>query len=114
MTPAPEAAYAGLRGASDAITRTYQAADLTITVRLGAGARRGYRRLSGVIWREGVDSEALAGHVLRLVDRDGAERTTEIGDLGDFAFDTVEPGSYRLEVELHDSVVVVEELLLED
>ncbi len=113
LTPAPGLVSVDVRGAGEAVTRTYRAADLTITIRLGAGTRRGYRRLSGVIWREGSGAETLAGQMLQLIGHDGTERTTEIEDLGDFAFDSVEPGTYRLEVALPDGIVVVEDLRLE-
>jgi hypothetical protein len=113
LTPAPGLAYATVRGAGDAITRRYQAADLTIEARLGATAPSGYRQVSGVIWREGADAEDLTGRVLRLIGDDGGERFTNIGDLGDFDFGAIEPGNYRLEIETGDSVVVVEDLRLD-
>lgn len=117
LAPRPAGAYAGLRGAAtaDAGTQTYQAGDISISVSTTPAAARGRLSLSGLIWREDVDGE-IAGSMVALI---GAEddtpmaqprQTTEIDELGNFTFDEVEPGAYRLEVTLGDQIVVIDNL----
>lgn len=108
--PAPAPAYAGLRGAVDSASRTYQAGDVTVTLRLGLDSARRAGYLNGLIWRADADPEALAGQAVQLIGAGDTASTTAIGELGDFAFDAVEPGVYRLEVSLPDQTIVVEEL----
>ena len=105
----PAAAYAGVRGAG-AATRTYRAGAIVITVDPGAGARRARLPVTGLIWREGGAMEELAGSQVRLIAADGTAHTTQLGALGDFDWEAVAPGTYRLEAALADHLVVVEEL----
>jgi hypothetical protein len=104
--------HASLRGAADAAARTYQAGDVTITLDLGAPVRRGRTSLVGLIWREGDDPETIAGSVVALTRDDGTTETTEIDDVGNFAFDEISPGAYQLEVTLGDDTITIEGLPL--
>ena len=113
LPAAPGVSYAGVRGAGDPASHTYQAADLTITVRTGTDAARGHAYLSGHIWRENAAPDALAGQTVSLSSPGGAALTTTIGDLGEFAFDVLEPGTYHLGVHLADQVVVVENVQID-
>ena len=117
MAPRPGAGYAGLRGtaAADAGTRTYQAGDVSISLSTAPAARRGWLSLSGLLWREDAEGEVAGGTVALLGAGDEtpaarAGQTTEIDELGNFTFDEVEPGAYRLEVTLGDQVVVIDDL----
>lgn len=110
LTTPPQLAVAGLRGTTGPSAQTYRAEDLTITIHLEATARRGHVNLTGEIWQEGAGAAALAGQTVRLLAPDGGAATATIGDLGDFIIDAVATGIYRLEVELADRVVVVEDL----
>lgn len=102
--------HASLRGSEDAKTRTYQAGDVTITLDLGAPVRRGRTSLVGLIWREGDDPAAMAGSNVALIGDDGSSETTAIDDVGNFTFDDVTPGAYRLEVACGDDHLIIEDL----
>ena len=109
VTP-PAAAYAGVRGAGEAAAQIYRAGDIVITIDPGAGARRARLPVTGLIWREGAAMEELAGSQVRLIAADGTAQTAQLGALGDFDWEAVAPGTYRLEAALADQLVVVEEL----
>jgi hypothetical protein len=110
LTVPPPAALAGVRGATEAGSQRYQADDVTITLDLGPAGRRARVPVTGLIWREGAAMESLAGHPVRLITDEGAQQTVTIGPLGDFGWEAIAPGRYRLEVELKDRLIVVEEL----
>ena len=118
LGPRPAGACAGLRGVgADARTRTYQAGDVSITVSTAPAARRGWLSLSGLIWREDADGERAGSSVALIGAEDDTPtaqpgQTTEIDELGNFTFDEVEPGAYRLEVTLGDQIVVIDDLPL--
>jgi hypothetical protein len=109
VQPGLEAAYATVRGGGEAPSRIYRAGDMTITISLEESRRHGRLNLTGQIWREDV-AETLAGRTVSLVAADESAMTAVIGDLGDFLIDEVTPSLYRLEIQLMDSVVVVENL----
>ena len=115
LAPRPAGAYAGLRGAAaDMGTRTYQAGDISISVSTTPAGYRGRLSLSGLIWRDDADGE-VAGSAVALIgveDDTQSGQTTEIDELGNFTFDEVEPGAYRLEVTLGDRIVVIDDLPL--
>jgi anti-sigma factor RsiW len=118
LAPRPAGAYAGLRGAAaDTGTRTYQAGDISISLSTAPVGRRGWLSLSGLIWRENVDGE-VAGSAVALIGVEDDVRTaqpgqtTEMDELGNFTFDEVDPGAYRLEVTLGDQIVVIDDLQL--
>jgi hypothetical protein len=106
----PAASLAGVRGAAEGGSQRYQADDVTITLDLGPAGRRARVPVTGLIWREGAEMEALAGSPVRLVADEGAQQTATIGPLGDFGWEEIAPGRYRLEVELGDQLIVVEDL----
>ncbi len=112
LAPPPGPALAGLRGAADPATLTYTAEDLTIAIDTGFEARRGRADLTGLIYSEGAAAESAMGETgaATLVAPDGTARTAEIDDLGNFAFEGIALGTYRLEVTLGDRLVVIEEL----
>lgn len=111
---APAVPVAQLRGAGDDGARTYRAGDVMLT--LDAGAARGGRAdLTGLLWRDGTDDDANAdaavpeGAVASLFVGDGEPRTATVDELGNFAFEGVPFGEYRLEVPCGgDAIVVVE------
>ena len=120
MAPRPGAGYAGLRGtaAADAGTRTYQAGDVSISLSTAPAATRGRLSLSGLLWREDADGEVAGATVALLGAEDDTPaaqpgQTTELDELGNFTFDEVAPGIYRLEVTLGDQIVVIDGLRLE-
>jgi len=97
LTPAPGLALGTLRGAADVATRQYEADDVTVSV--GRGLERG--SLIGLI-TGGV------GRTARL-----ESHTSEIDDLGNFEFEGLLPGTYTLELDVDDRVIVVENLQID-
>lgn len=114
LMPAPPAAANGVRSMEGPSAQTYRAEDLTVTIHLEATARRGFVNLTGQIVQEGAAEATLAGQTVRLIPADGSAVTAEIGDMGDFFIEAVARGTYRLEVELPDRVVVVEALRVDN
>lgn len=110
LAPSPGGAFAGLRGGDDDATRTYRADDLTITIDTGFEPRRARGSLAGLIWRESGDPAVVEGSAAVLVAADGTAQAAEVDDLGNFGFDELAPGTYRLEVALEDRHVAIEEL----
>ena len=107
--PAPGLAYGGLRGTSDIATRIFQVADITVTV--GPGQRPG--TLVGLVLMAGTEPQALDGRAVRLIPTDRAALSASMDDLGNFEFEDVPAGMYALEIDLPDTLVVVEELRLD-
>jgi anti-sigma factor RsiW len=108
FVPAPRGAVAGLRGAADESARTYHAGDLTITLDVGA-VRRGRASLIGLIWRE--DGAVMPpGSVVTMTGTTGIVASAEVDDLGNFAFDDVEAGTWQVELALGDEIVVIDGL----
>lgn len=113
LLPAPgaEAAYAGLRGASDQTARTYAAGSYRLTVDLVPGGLSGraarHVALTGLIWREGAALAPATAAEASLVHDEQTLHTTGVDELGNFAFDEVRPGRYRLEVTLGEERIVV-------
>lgn len=100
----------GLRGAGDSPVQTYDADGITIT--LGPGAARpraGHTSLSGLLFGDPATAPAaIGGAAVTLVGDAGEPYTTTLDDLGNFSFEDLTAGTYRLEVALGDRVVVVE------
>lgn len=110
LVPPSAAAYAGLRGTAEAGVRTYRAEGLTITLGPGPDARRGRASIMGLVVPEDAGVEAVSGGEARLVAPGGGAHATPIDELGNFAFEDLTPGPYRLELHLADQVFLVEDL----
>jgi hypothetical protein len=93
---------------ADPTTQTYEAGGLTITVDLAPGPR-GDADLTGLLVHEDEEGDT-SGAVVALAAADGAARTTTADELGNFAFERVAPGDYRLEVQLGDAIVTIDDL----
>jgi hypothetical protein len=104
--PAPGLAYGGLRGTADITTRVFQVEDVTLTI--GPGHRPG--TLVGLVVAAGIQPPALDGREVRLLPADQAALSSPMDDLGNFEFEHVPAGTYALEINLPDALVVVEEL----
>lgn len=106
-TPGASGVFA-LRGDADPATRNYEAAGLTITFDLAAD-RRGTVALTGLLVPED-EGDIVAGMAVLLIDSDGARRDTMADEWGNFAFETVAPGEYRMEITLGDGIVTIDRL----
>jgi hypothetical protein len=106
FTPSPGLAYGALRGTAQATTRVFEAGDVTVTV--GEGQAPG--TLIGLVVLNAASPEALTGCEVRLVAPGGSPISAVLDDLGNFEFADVAAGTYLLEVELADSLIVIEAL----
>jgi hypothetical protein len=106
VTPAPGLAYSGLRGAAHPSVKVYEVEDVTVTLGPGYEANG----LIGLVMVTSTPPERLIGHQARLVSvaNGPAIATATLDDIGNFEFSDVPPGAYTLELELPDTVVVVE------
>lgn len=111
----PQPAYAGLRGAAPPDVLTYRAGAVTITLSIGRAARRDRVSLMGLVVREDTETDEGAGGLARLAGAGGDASTAEVDDLGNFVFESVPAGVYRLELDPADpagEAVVIERLEL--
>jgi hypothetical protein len=106
MAPAPGLAYGGLRGGAASAVRVYETEDVTVTLSAGHGAGT----LIGLVMATTSPPEELAGREVRLLPREGAPLQAGLDDIGNFEFVGVPAGAYALEVDLPDSLIVIEEL----
>jgi hypothetical protein len=106
FTPAPGLAYSALRGAAGDSTRVFEAHDVTVSI----GRAQTSGSLLGLVVAAGLAPEALEGHEVRLLPREGGPLRTRLDDLGNFEFGDVAAGLYALEVDLIDGILVIEEL----
>jgi hypothetical protein len=86
--------------------RVYEADEVMVTV--GPGHARG--TLIGLVVVDALPPETVADREVRLVGTDGTVVSATLDDLGNFEFGHLPSGSYALEVDLADTLVVVEEL----
>jgi hypothetical protein len=108
--PPPDLAYGGLRGsAPDSGARVFVADDITVTVGRGGEPST----LIGLVIVPSVPADALVGQEVRLVPTDAAPLTSKIDDLGNFEFARVPVGRYALELDLLDTLIVIEELTVD-
>jgi hypothetical protein len=106
FAPAPGPAYGRLRGDVESTTRLFEAPDVSITVAPGQAAGT----LIGLVVLAAGSPEAVTDADVRLVGLGGSSVRSIMDDLGQFEFANVAAGSYALEIDLADRVVVVEEL----
>ena len=106
VAPPARPAYA-MRGSAEVGAQTYRAGNVTISIATGP-AIRGYATLSGLVWSDDAESEEMAGHDVTLAAETGPAYAMRLDNLGNFAFEEIRPGVYRLEIRLSDQLVVVE------
>jgi hypothetical protein len=107
LSAPPLVAGLSLRGDDTGNTLTFQVEGFTITLEDFATSRRGYRSLVGLIERPAATiSEATA----ILVAADGVQRDEAIDESGNFVFDDLVAGEYRLEVRSGGDIVVIDGL----
>jgi hypothetical protein len=112
LAPSPGLAYGGLRGAGVTPTRTFRADDVTITLGPGPVARRGRASLDGLIIGDQGDADQFNAREVRLIPTSGPPIVAFVDDLGNFLIEDVAPGVYRLELDLADRLIVVDDVPL--
>jgi anti-sigma factor RsiW len=103
---APTPALAGLRGTATDEMATFVADDclVRLSVQSGTPGRPGKVLVGLLEQRAGIPAGATA----RLYENDRLLQTEEVDDLGNFMFNAVLQGTYRIEVTSGDAIVVIE------
>jgi len=112
----PQPRFAIQRGAatSSSWPRNYAAEDVHISVQLEQMThRRDALQVIGFVKRNGTALETLEGTPVRLLSSTGSAYTELIDELGNFVFSAVPPATYSLEVQFSETIVVIEQLLIE-
>ena len=90
--------------------RNYVAEDMHISLVLDREAgRRGALKLIGLVQHSGIAVETLEGIEVQLSTAQTAYHQ-QIDELGNFVFAPVVPALYTLELQLPESIVVIEQL----
>lgn len=93
--------------------RRYMAEDLSISIQVERGTgRRDILQLIGFVTRQGSALEALQGTPVILSMEEKTVYTQNIDELGNFVFSSISPAIYTLELQLPESIVVIEQLTL--
>jgi hypothetical protein len=93
--------------------RRYEGEDVSISLQLEPGSGRDDTlQLIGLIKRDGVALEELAGIPVQLGSSPQVTYTQQIDDLGNFIFASLTPATYTLEVRFPDKVVAIEQLVI--
>jgi len=111
VSPTAPSPVVGLRGGTDAETRTYRADDFLLTLDTETATPQGRTNIVGLLWREGAHTGMRMQGDVALVAQTGeagAVASSPLDELGNFAFDDVTVGTYRVEVTLGDTIIVVE------
>jgi len=108
FTPRAGLAYGGLRGSGDASTRLYEAGSVTVT--LGPGSAPG--SILGLVVAGDAETGFDSGEV-RLLHADATVLRTQMDDLGNFELADLATGTYALEIDVPDGVVVIEDLAVD-
>ena len=91
----------------------YQTDAVQISVTQTPGQRSGAICLDGLVVRRSPKPEPLAQTEVVLIPEAGPPLSTWTDELGNFVYDELDGGTFRLELSLPDEVVVVGELRLE-
>lgn len=108
LIPTAAAPAVQLRGGVDPDARTYRAGDVMLTLDDGVG-RGGRTDLAGLLWRDAGDVELPTGAIVSLLAADSTAHTATVDALGNFVFEGIPFGEYRLEVPLGDDTVIIVE-----
>jgi len=100
------------RNVEQAPVLVYQTDTVQISVTQTPGERSGAICVDGLVVRRGPKPEPLAHSEVVLVPTAGPPLSTWTDELGNFMYDELDSGSFRLELSLSDEVVVVGELRL--
>jgi hypothetical protein len=103
ITPAPGLSLAGVRRISGNQVQIVEAGDLLLTIGPGIQASEGLASILGLF----VGNPLLEGRV-ELIAPDGEHHETTIDDLGGFEFSELPEGTYDLQIELQDPLVVLD------
>jgi hypothetical protein len=113
LPPQPRFAYQRDVTQAGVWPRRYTAEDLSISIQVERGtSRRDILQLIGFVTRQGTALEALQGTPVVLSLEGKTVHTQNIDELGNFFFSSISPATYTLELQLPESIVVIEQLML--
>lgn len=104
----PTSAFAGLRGGGGTASMTYSADGLHLTVSIQRSSRGAPGSVVIGLLEPGI--EDYAGIVAELYAGDQLLQRQEVDDLGNFLFNSVSAGTYRIEVTVPAAIVVIDPL----
>lgn len=91
--------------------RRYTVEDFSISMQLERGADRSDAlQLIGLVTRKGASLEAFQGVPVSLLLPGNPADTQVVDELGNFVFSSIAPATYSLELHLHDTTIVIEQL----
>jgi hypothetical protein len=99
------------RGSAGEASSEYHAGPVHVVLGTLPARRRGMLALDGLVLHDAAPGEA-AERTVTLHSEELPVQTTRTDDLGNFAFDTVAAGTYRLEIAFADEVVVIQNVTL--
>lgn len=106
--PRTDAAY---RSSAAVPVQTYRAGDVTIELTSWPARRGGPFGMSGLVWRDDIKPQEMAVQEIVLIgEGSGVRVTTAPDELGSFVFESLDPGSYRLEIAFSERRVAIDGL----
>ena len=91
--------------------RRYTVEDFSISMQLERGAERNdVLQLIGLVTRKGASLETLQGIPVSLSSQTSPVYTQMVDELGNFVFSSISPATYSLELQLPDTIIVIEQL----
>ena len=114
LPPQPRLAFQRDTAQAALWPRSYTVEGVNISIQVEREAsRRDSLQLIGFVTRKGEAIQALQGTRVQLLLQDVAMSSTEyaqnIDELGNFIFSAIVPGTYTLELQLPDSIIVIEQ-----
>lgn len=106
VPPAGAAAPVPVRGAGDDALRTYGAGDITITLSMDTARQRKHASLIGLVLHAAEGASVAGTATLSAEGR--SPLTTPVDEWGNFTFDDLVAGAYRLEVTLGEDIITIE------
>jgi hypothetical protein len=96
------------RGSDPGVGLEYRAGPLKIVIGDVPGRRRGTISIDGLILYDAGPADAVADREVTLHVADRQLDSTRTDDLGSFAFEDLEPGTYTLSVIMTEQIVIIE------
>ncbi|GAC1567671.1 MAG: hypothetical protein NVS3B14_14430 [Ktedonobacteraceae bacterium] len=91
--------------------RRYTVEDFSISMQLERVAERNDAlQLIGLVTRKDTTLEALQGMPVSLLSQTSPVYTQTVDDTGNFVFSSISPATYSLELQLPDTIIVIEQL----
>jgi hypothetical protein len=111
--PVSAPAYAMLRGGETPGSQIYRAGSVSITLTVEPEPQRGRYTLAGLVIQEDGEAAPPADGV-QLFWGEQMVEAQSLGDLGNFAFEALSAGEYRLEMRVVGGIIAVETIRIGD